>query len=100
MPPDCLRPTVVQHGSSVALQRVGHSDPRCGAPRRSRSRLIGRAAIDDGSRILTKYYSNPHPPAGNPTDYPGQIAYKTPKDQKAFEKGLLGKSADGVRARY
>jgi len=47
-------------------------------------------AIDDGSRILTKYYSNPHPPAGNPTDYPGQIAYKTVKDQKAFEKGLLG----------
>jgi hypothetical protein len=47
-------------------------------------------AIDDGSRILTKYYSNPHPPTGNPTDYPGQIAYKTVKDQKAFEKGLLG----------
>ena len=47
-------------------------------------------AIDDGSRILTKYYSNPHPPQGNPTDYPGQIAYKTVKDQKAFEKGLLG----------
>lgn len=47
-------------------------------------------AIDDGSRILTKYYSNPHPPAGNQTDYPGQIAYKTVKDQKAFEKGLLG----------
>ncbi|KAF2877924.1 Longin-like domain-containing protein [Massariosphaeria phaeospora] len=50
-------------------------------------------AIDDGSRILTKYYSNPHPPAGNPTDYPGQIAYKTVKDQKAFEKGLLEKTA-------
>ena len=47
-------------------------------------------AIDDGSRILTKYYSNPHPPAGNQGDYPGQIAYKTVKDQKAFEKGLLG----------
>ena len=47
-------------------------------------------AIDDNSRILTKYYSNPHPPAGNQTDYPGQIAYKTVKDQKAFEKGLLG----------
>jgi hypothetical protein len=50
-------------------------------------------AIDDGSRILTKYYSNPHPPAGNQTDYPGQIAYKTVKDQKAFEKGLLEKTA-------
>lgn len=46
-------------------------------------------AIDDGSRILTKYYSNPHPPQGQ-TDYPGQIAYKTVKDQKSFEKGLLG----------
>jgi coatomer subunit zeta len=51
---------------------------------------IAPTAIDDGSRILTKYYSNPHPPAGNQTDYPGQIAYKTVKDQKAFEKGLLG----------
>lgn len=50
------------------------------------------SAIDDGSRILTKYYSNPHPPAGNPSEYPGQIAYKTVKDQKAFEKGLLGPS--------
>ena len=47
-------------------------------------------AIDDGSRILTKYYSNPHPPTGVHGDYPGQIAYKTVKDQKAFEKGLLG----------
>ena len=47
-------------------------------------------SIDDGSRILTKYYSNPHPPQGNQGDYPGQIAYKTVKDQKAFERGLLG----------
>ena len=47
-------------------------------------------AIDDGSRILTKYYQNPHPPQGVHADYPGQIAYKTVKDQKAFEKGLLG----------
>ncbi|KAG9206533.1 hypothetical protein B5807_05498 [Epicoccum nigrum] len=50
-------------------------------------------SIDDGSRILTKYYSNPHPPQGNQGDYPGQIAYKTVKDQKAFEKGLLEKTA-------
>ncbi|KAJ4375833.1 Golgi-to-ER vesicle coat component [Neocucurbitaria cava] len=50
-------------------------------------------AIDDGSRILTKYYQNPHPPAGHQADYPGQIAYKTVKDQKAFEKGLLEKTA-------
>jgi hypothetical protein len=47
-------------------------------------------AIDDGSRILTKYYSNPHPPPGVHTEFPGQQAYKTVKDQKAFEKGLLG----------
>lgn len=52
-------------------------------------------AIDDGSRILTKYYSNPHPPQGNQGDYPGQIAYKTVKDQKAFEKGLLGMTDSG-----
>ena len=50
-------------------------------------------AIDDGSRILTKYYSNPHPPAGAQTEFPGQMAYKTIKDQKAFEKGLLEKTA-------
>jgi hypothetical protein len=55
--------------------------------------LTAAAAIDDGSRILTNYYSNPHPPAGGQTDYPGQIAYKTVKDQKAFEKGLLEKTA-------
>lgn len=47
-------------------------------------------AIDDGSRILTKYYSNPHPPPGPQTEFPGQQAYKSVKDQKAFEKGLLG----------
>lgn len=52
-------------------------------------------AIDDGSRILTKYYSNPHPPQGAQGDYPGQIAYKTVKDQKAFEKGLLGRTVQG-----
>lgn len=47
-------------------------------------------AIDDGSRILTKYYANPHPPPGPQTEFPGQQAYKSVKDQKAFEKGLLG----------
>lgn len=56
-------------------------------------------AIDDGSRILTKYYSNPHPPQGNQGDYPGQIAYKTVKDQKAFEKGLLGMITSDNRVR-
>ncbi|KAF2802105.1 snare-like protein [Mytilinidion resinicola] len=50
-------------------------------------------ATDDSSRVLTKYYDAPHPPTGNPSTYPGQIAYKTVKDQKAFEKGLLEKTA-------
>ena len=54
-------------------------------------------AIDDGSRILTKYYSNPHPPQGQ-SDYPGQIAYKTVKDQKSFEKGLLGASRNQIKS--
>ncbi|PNS14378.1 hypothetical protein CAC42_6891 [Sphaceloma murrayae] len=49
---------------------------------------------DDSSRILAKYYSPPHPPAnaqGN--DYPGANPYVSVKDQKAFEKGLLEKTA-------
>lgn len=49
---------------------------------------------DDSSRILTKYYSPPHPPAnaqGN--NYPGAQPYQSQKDQKAFEKGLLEKTA-------
>ncbi|KAF2102057.1 snare-like protein [Rhizodiscina lignyota] len=50
----------------------------------------------DDSRILTKYYSPPHPPAGTPansTNYPGANPYPSLKDQKAFEKGLLEKTA-------
>ena len=49
---------------------------------------------DDSSRILTKYYSPPHIPhnaQGN--DYPGANPYPTVKEQKAFEKGLLEKTA-------
>ncbi|RJE27545.1 Coatomer subunit zeta [Aspergillus sclerotialis] len=52
-------------------------------------------SADDGSRIFTKYYSPPHPPAGvppNSTDYPGANPYPTVKEQKAFESGLLDKS--------
>lgn len=52
-------------------------------------------SADDGSRIFTKYYSPPHPPAGaapNATDYPGANPYPTVKEQKAFESGLLDKS--------
>ncbi len=52
-------------------------------------------ATDDASRVLAKYYSSPHPPAGT-TDkslnYPGANPYPTVKEQKAFEKGLLEKT--------
>jgi coatomer subunit zeta len=49
---------------------------------------------DDSSRILAKYYSPPHIPhnaQGN--NYPGANPYPSLKDQKAFEKGLLEKTA-------
>lgn len=52
-------------------------------------------SADDGSRIFTKYYSPPHPPAGtapNATDYPGANPYPTVKEQKSFEQGLLEKT--------
>lgn len=53
-------------------------------------------STDDSSRILAKYYNAPHPPAGTPanaTNYPGANPYPNLKDQKAFEKGLLEKTA-------
>jgi len=53
-------------------------------------------STDDSSRILSKYYSAPHPPVGTAagaTQYPGANPYPTLKDQKAFEKGLLEKTA-------
>ncbi|GAB7323063.1 hypothetical protein MBLNU13_g05580t1 [Cladosporium sp. NU13] len=50
-------------------------------------------AADDNSRILTKYYSPPHPPANAGNNYPGANPYPGLKDQKAFEKGLLEKTA-------
>lgn len=46
-----------------------------------------------------RYYNAPHPPsapsgsAAPPTDYPGSNPYPNLKDQKAFEKGLLEKTA-------
>ena len=52
-------------------------------------------SADDSSRILAKYYSAPHPPAGTPeksTNYPGANPYPTTKEQKSFEKGLLEKT--------
>lgn len=49
---------------------------------------------DDSSRILAKYYSPPHPPANaHGNNYPGANPYVNVKDQKAFEKGLLEKTA-------
>jgi len=50
-------------------------------------------SADDNSRILTKYYSPPHPPANAGNNYPGANPYPALKDQKAFEKGLLEKTA-------
>ena len=51
-------------------------------------------STDDSSRILAKYYSPPHPPSGaQGSSSPGANPYPTLKDQKAFEKGLLGKTA-------
>ncbi|KAK4976603.1 Golgi-to-ER vesicle coat component [Elasticomyces elasticus] len=49
---------------------------------------------DDSSRILAKYYSPPHPPSNSHgNDYPGANPYPALKEQKAFEKGLLEKTA-------
>ena len=49
---------------------------------------------DDRTRLLAKYYAAPHPPAGAEAGgtYPGSNPYPTPKEQKAFEKGLLEKT--------
>lgn len=55
-------------------------------------------SADDSSapRVYAKYYSAPHAPAGTPsnsTNYPGANPYPSLKEQKAFEKGLLEKTA-------
>lgn len=44
----------------------------------------------ENSRIFTKYYEPPHTSPAFPT--PAQ-SYRTVKEQKAFEKGLLEKTA-------
>ncbi|KAK5128583.1 Longin-like domain-containing protein [Cryomyces antarcticus] len=52
-------------------------------------------STSDNSRILAKYYSAPHAPAGTPahsTTYPGANPYPSVKEQKAFEKGLMEKT--------
>ncbi|EON63890.1 hypothetical protein W97_03118 [Coniosporium apollinis CBS 100218] len=56
-------------------------------------------STDDSSRILARYYSPPHPPTtpAHSTSYPGANPYPTLKDQKAFEKGLLEKTAKSTQ---
>lgn len=52
--------------------------------------LTGKVlATDDGSRILAKYYSPPQLAPGTPANLP----YPSVKEQKAFEKGLIEKTA-------
>lgn len=48
-------------------------------------------SVDDGSRIFAKYYDSPHhaPNASTASTNP----YPDVKSQKAFEKGLLEKTA-------
>ncbi|KAE9382098.1 coatomer subunit zeta [Stipitochalara longipes BDJ] len=50
---------------------------------------------DDGSRVFAKYYSTPHHTAGaTHTNAPtAQTPYPDVKSQKAFEKGLVEKTA-------
>ena len=57
-------------------------------------RAILILTTDDRTRLLTKYYSAPHPPINAPpgSSYPGSNPYPTVKDQKAFEKGLSEKT--------
>jgi hypothetical protein len=63
-------------------------------------------STDDHTRILCKYYSPPHIPTTTSTSsatgstpsipqstYPGKQPYPALKEQKAFEKGLLEKTA-------
>ena len=52
--------------------------------------ILAADGSPDQSRILAKYYEAPHKSAAYPT--PVQ-PYKTVKEQKAFEKGLLEKTA-------
>ena len=49
-------------------------------------------STDDRTRLLAKYYAAPHPPANADASVPGANPYPTPKEQKAFEKGLTEKT--------
>jgi hypothetical protein len=53
-------------------------------------------SCEDGSRILAKYYNAPHSApstAGTTSSNPGTNPYPDLKSQKAFEKGLIDKTA-------
>lgn len=52
--------------------------------------ILAADGAPENARIYTKYYESPHTSATGPT--PVQ-QYKTVKEQKAFEKGLLDKTA-------
>ena len=52
--------------------------------------ILGPDTPADSSRIFAKYYSPPHTSATSP---PSAQPYSTLKEQKAFEKGLLEKTA-------
>lgn len=49
-------------------------------------------AADDGARVLAKYYTPPHAAASH-SGFAPINPYSSLKDQKAFEKGLLEKTA-------
>lgn len=52
--------------------------------------ILAADGVSDNARIYTKYYEAPHTSATNP---PPTQPYRTVKEQKAFEKGLLEKTA-------
>jgi coatomer subunit zeta len=52
--------------------------------------ILSTDTAADGARIFAKYYSAPHTSTTNP---PPSQPYSTLKEQKAFEKGLLEKTA-------
>lgn len=52
--------------------------------------ILAADGVPENARIFTKYYEPPHTSATFPT--PTQ-SYRTLKEQKAFEKGLLEKTA-------
>ncbi|KAL2209919.1 snare-like protein [Sarocladium strictum] len=51
-------------------------------------------SVEDGSRVLAKYYSSPHSaPTASGAGITSSSPYPDLKSQKAFEKGLIDKTA-------